>query len=48
MMSRAQGSILPRQQESGKFYSAKKVPNEWEPGRATATITEIEFADAAE
>ncbi|MBA37485.1 MAG: hypothetical protein CMN61_03345 [Sphingobium sp.] len=36
------------QQESGKFYSAKKVPNEWEPGRATATITEIEFADAAE
>jgi hypothetical protein len=36
------------QQESGQFYAAKKVPNEWEPGRATATITEIEFADAKE
>ena len=34
------------QQESGKFYSAKSVPNEWQAGRATATITEVEFADA--
>lgn len=31
-------------QESGRFYSAKKVPSEWVPGRATATITDIEFS----
>lgn len=30
-------------QEQGKFYSAKSVPSEWKTGKATATITEIEF-----
>jgi hypothetical protein len=32
---------------SGKldeFYTAKQVPSEWKSGRATATITDIEFA----
>ena len=32
------------QQERGMFWAAKSVPSEWEPGRATATVTEIEFA----
>ncbi len=36
------------QQDSDTFYTAKNVPNEWDPGRATATITEIEFADTEE
>ena len=31
------------QQERGQFWSAKSVPTEWQTGRATATITEIEF-----
>jgi len=31
------------QQEQGKFYSAKKVPSEWQAGNATAQITDIEF-----
>lgn len=31
------------QQEQGQFYSAKSVPSEWKTGKATATITEIEF-----
>jgi hypothetical protein len=31
------------QQESDKFYEAKNVPSEWAEGKATATITEIEF-----
>ncbi len=33
------------QQEQGKFYSAKKVPSEWQKGNADAKITDIEFAD---
>lgn len=33
------------QQEQGKFYSAKKVPSEWQEGNADAKITDIEFAD---
>jgi hypothetical protein len=33
------------QQENGRFYSAKSVPSEWAEGRATAKITDIEFAD---
>lgn len=32
------------QQERGRFWTAKSVPSEWETGRATATVTEIEFA----
>lgn len=32
------------QQERGSFYTAKSVPSEWATGRATATITDIEFA----
>lgn len=35
------------QQERGMFWAAKSVPSEWEPGRATATVTEIEFASEA-
>jgi hypothetical protein len=31
------------QQESDKFYEAKNVPSEWAEGKATATITDIEF-----
>jgi hypothetical protein len=31
------------QQESDKFYEAKNVPSEWAEGKATATITNIEF-----
>ncbi len=31
------------QNEADRFYSAKSVPNEWKPGNAQATITEIEF-----
>lgn len=31
------------QQESGKFYMAKNVPSEWAAGKATATITDVEF-----
>lgn len=33
------------QQESDKFYAAKKVPNEWVEGKATASIVAIEFGD---
>lgn len=32
------------QQERNKFYQAKNVPSEWAAGKATATITDIEFA----
>jgi hypothetical protein len=32
------------QQESDKFYEAKNVPSEWDEGKASATITDIEFA----
>jgi hypothetical protein len=32
------------QGDRGEFYSAKDVPSEWAPGKATATITDIEFA----
>lgn len=31
------------QEEADKFYSAKNVPSEWATGKATATITNIEF-----
>jgi hypothetical protein len=31
------------QQDRGSFYTAKSVPTEWQTGRATATITDIEF-----
>jgi hypothetical protein len=34
------------QQESDKFYEAKNVPSEWAEGKASATVTEIEFAPA--
>lgn len=33
------------QMESGKFYSAKSVPSEWQEGSINAAITDIEFAD---
>lgn len=33
------------QQERGRFYTAQRVPSEWEAGNAVATITEIEFLD---
>lgn len=33
------------QMESGKFYSAKSVPSEWEEGRAEARITDIRFSE---
>ena len=32
------------QNEPDKFYQAKSVPSEWAEGKATATITDIEFA----
>ncbi len=32
------------QMESGKFYSAKSVPNEWQEGRVDAKITDIRFS----
>lgn len=32
------------QNEADRFYTAKSVPSEWAEGKATATITEIEFA----
>lgn len=32
------------QNEKGQFYTAKSVPSEWAEGKATATITNIEFA----
>lgn len=32
------------QQERGQFYQAKNVPSEWAAGKASATITDIEFA----
>ncbi|MEA3048237.1 MAG: hypothetical protein QOG84_73 [Sphingomonadales bacterium] len=32
------------QNEPDKFYVAKSVPSEWEEGKASATITDIEFA----
>lgn len=32
------------QNEPDRFYSAKSVPSEWAEGKATATITDIEFA----
>lgn len=32
------------QLESGKFYTAKSVPSEWQEGSATAEVTEIRFA----
>jgi len=31
------------QQDRGQFWTAESVPTEWETGKATATITEIEF-----
>lgn len=33
------------QMESGKFYSAKSVPSEWQEGNVEAVITDIEFAE---
>lgn len=33
------------QMEKGKFYSAKKVPDEWEEGSVDAAITEIKFTE---
>lgn len=32
------------QNEPDKFYQAKSVPSEWAEGKATATITDIDFA----
>lgn len=32
------------QNERDKFYTAKSVPSEWAEGKATATITKVEFA----
>jgi hypothetical protein len=32
------------QNEPDRFYSAKSVPSEWSEGKATATVTDIEFA----
>jgi hypothetical protein len=32
------------QQERDKFYQAKNVPSEWASGKASATISDIEFA----
>lgn len=32
------------QNEKDKFYQAKNVPSEWAEGKATATITDVEFA----
>jgi len=32
------------QNEPDKFYSAKSVPSEWQEGKVTATISDIEFA----
>lgn len=32
------------QNEPDKFWVAKKVPSEWQEGKATATITDIDFA----
>lgn len=32
------------QMESGKFYSAKSVPSEWQEGSADAQITDIKFS----
>lgn len=33
------------QMEKGKFYSAKKVPDEWEEGSIDAAITEVRFTE---
>ena len=33
------------QMESGKFYTAKSVPSEWQEGNAVAKITDIEFEE---
>lgn len=33
------------QMESGRFYSAKSVPSEWEEGSIDAAITDVEFAE---
>lgn len=32
------------QQERGRFYTAKSVPDEWESGKVSASVTEIEFS----
>jgi hypothetical protein len=32
------------QQERGRFYSAKSVPDEWQSGKVTAKVTRIEFS----
>ena len=32
------------QQEPNRFFTAKSIPTEWAEGRATATITSVEFA----
>lgn len=32
------------QQEQGQFYSAKSVPSEWQAGKVTGKIVDIEFA----
>lgn len=34
------------QMESGKFYSAKSVPTEWNEGNIEASITDIRFSEA--
>jgi len=33
------------QMESGKFYTAKSVPNEWQEGNATIKVTDFEFSE---
>ncbi len=33
------------QMESGRFYSSKKVPSEWQEGNAYAKITNVRFED---
>ena len=32
------------QQERGRFYAAKSVPDEWEAGKVSAKITDVEFS----
>ncbi|MEL6215653.1 MAG: hypothetical protein AAFQ99_08255 [Pseudomonadota bacterium] len=35
------------QMESGKFYTAKNVPSEWQEGSIEAAITNVRFAEAS-
>lgn len=36
------------QMESGKFYTAKNVPSEWQEGSVEAAITDVRFVEASE